>query len=266
MLSYVGGKFRQAKWISEKYPKTINEYAECFGGAMWVYINSDIQAKTAYYNDYNPFMANLFACIKEYNTFIPYLEKLEPQKEEIFNSFKNEVNEVIKNNTLQIPDFDIASKYVYIVTQCFSGIMSENVKMVDLKGKYKTKFLSFFDRLRKEKIQKKLDSLVVSNLSYDEFIPKIDNKDLYLYLDPPYYSTESLYAYHNFTINDHEKLANIIKECDCKWCLSYYDFPNLSVWFPKTKYNWIEKDYKKASMASKQKKQSIGTEILISNY
>ena len=37
-------------------------------------------------------------------------------------------------------------------------------------------------------------------------------------------------------------------------------------WFPKDEYRWEYKDYKKASMASKGKDQSTGTEILIMNY
>jgi hypothetical protein len=34
-------------------------------------------------------------------------------------------------------------------------------------------------------------------------------------------------------------------------------------WYPEDKYEWVKKDYKKASMASSDKKQTVGTELLI---
>lgn len=267
MISYIGGKYRQAKWIASYYPPIMKKYVEVFGGAMWVYINSDLTAEEVYYNDFNPFMANLFACCHEYKEFIPWLNKNKAQDINLFNNFKEEILEKIeRNEKIKFPDFNLASKYVYIVTQCFSGIMSKNVKMVNLKGKYKSKYYSFLDRIKKPKIQQKLDKLQVSNLSYDKFIMQHDEKDTYFYLDPPYYSTENLYAFHNFNINDHEILAKILQNMKSKWVLSYYEFDKLHEWFPQDKYKWIKKDYKKASMASKGKKQSTGTELLVKNF
>jgi hypothetical protein len=34
-------------------------------------------------------------------------------------------------------------------------------------------------------------------------------------------------------------------------------------WYPEDKNEWVKKDYKKASMASSDKKQTVGTELLI---
>jgi DNA adenine methylase len=144
--------------------------------------------------------------------------------------------------------------------------MTENAKMVDLKGKYRSKYLSFRDRLANPKFQEKFKQIGWSNLSYEQFIPMYDSEDMFFYLDPPYYNTEKLYAFHDFGLEDHEKLANLLKECKAKWCMSYYEFDDLVKWFPKDQYHWEYKDFKKASMASEGKKQSTGTEILVMNY
>jgi len=40
MISYIGGKMRMADWISGFVPEC-ETYVEVFGGAYWVYINSD---------------------------------------------------------------------------------------------------------------------------------------------------------------------------------------------------------------------------------
>jgi hypothetical protein len=34
-------------------------------------------------------------------------------------------------------------------------------------------------------------------------------------------------------------------------------------WYPESEYKWVRKDFKKASMASSGKKQTVGTELLI---
>ena len=45
-----------------------------------------------------------------------------------------------------------------------------------------------------------------------------------------------------------------------------YDFEILETWFPKDEFVWVDKDFAKASSASKGKKQNKGTELLIMNY
>lgn len=265
MISYVGGKNRQAKWIQSFMPRSIKVYGEVFGGAYWNFIKGDFICDEAHYNDVNRFMSNLFACCAQYREFSKYVDSVEPQNVDTFNEYKVEILTLL-DTKFDIPDFEIGKKYVYLVTQIFSGIMSGKSKMVDLKGKYTSKYISFAKRLHNPKVCSRLDLIQAHNMSYEDFIPMVDSSDTFLYIDPPYYGTENLYAFHNFGIEDHKKLIDIMKQCKSKWILSYYDFPELSQWFPKDQYRWESKEYKKASMATGGKKQSIGTEILVMNY
>lgn len=262
MFSYIGGKYRQAKWINSFFPKNVKYYAEVFGGAFWTYIKSNQLFEKVYYNDFNRFLVNVFECCKHHNEFIPYIDSTEPQDESIFNEFKNEVLE-FEDVEFEIPNFELAHMYMYVMTQTFSGIMGKNVKMVDLKGKYNSKYNSFAKRLKDPRIQKKLEKIETSNLSYDDFIEKHDDDKMLLYLDPPYWKTENLYAFHSFGEDDHYKLSELLNRCRSKWILSYYEYPQLNDWYPKDKYQWEKKEYSKASMASKGKKQSKGEELLV---
>lgn len=274
MISYIGGKYRQAKWIEDQLPKgpsgpaDIKVYGEVFGGAYWNYIKGDFQCEEAHYNDVNRFMTNLFACCQNYEEFRVLVDSVEPQDRDLFDQYKEELRCYMDPEapTYPIPHMEIGQKYVYLVTQIFSGIMSEKAKMVDLKGKYKSKYLSFSNRLHNPKVCQRLSKIQAHNLSYEEFIPLIDSDETVLYIDPPYYGTESLYAFHSFGLKDHENLANMMKECKSKWLLSYYEFPDLEKWFPKDQYRWEYKEFKKASMATKGGKQSVGTEVLVMNY
>ena len=76
MIPYIGGKQRMAPWIHSFYPGNIETYVEVFGGAFWVYMKSDIDnplAKQHIYNDFNPYMVNLYRCSsspKQFSKFI----------------------------------------------------------------------------------------------------------------------------------------------------------------------------------------------------
>ena len=65
MIPYIGGKQRMAPWIHSFIPSGIETYVEVFGGAFWVYMKSDVDnplAKQHIYNDFNPYMVNLYRC------------------------------------------------------------------------------------------------------------------------------------------------------------------------------------------------------------
>lgn len=266
MIAYIGGKYRQAKWINSFIPNNIKTYCEIFGGAFWTYLKSDFHCDTAIYNDVNPFMSNLFACCCD-PEFAIDVNKETPQIRDTFNEYKKDVLKVFNDQSLMtIPDKDIGVKYAYLVTQIFSGIMSDKANMVDLKGKYKSKYLAFAKRLNDPKIRARLNKVKTYNLSYEKLIDEVDDEDVLFYVDPPYYGTENLYGFHDFNITHHEHLAGILKESKAKWILSYYDFPELSKWFPKDKYRWEAKNFKKASAAKKGTKQTDGVEILVMNY
>jgi hypothetical protein len=57
-----------------------------------------------------------------------------------------------------------------------------------------------------------------------------------------------------------------LKSIEGKFSLSYYDFDQLSEWFPKDEYKWESKEFHKAAMAKSGKAQTKGVELLIMNY
>jgi len=262
----------QAHWVASFIPSNLNNYAEIFGGAYWVYIRSNISPKHAIYNDFNPFMCNLFACSREYNKFLPYIEILKPMDQETFiRCQKYVINFNKSGEKIKMPNFELAASYVYVVVQCFSGLISGNIakaKMAPRKyGDAVLDVLPFVNTLRRKEVQRKLDKIEVSNLSYEIAIEKYDSEDMVMYLDPPYYGTEKYYAFHNFGKKDHERLADILKTTKSKWILSYYDFPDLVKWFPMDKYKWERKEYRKLAAAERGGKlDNKGEEILVMNY
>jgi len=274
MISYIGGKYRMAKWIYEYIPQNIEKYAEIFGGAFWTYLRSDVYKiptlKEVHYNDFNRLMVNMFECCTTPDDFVNHFKDVKSQDVELFNKYLKEIMELEKSdniNKIQIPDFDLGYKYPYLLTQVFSGVgLKEKTKMQDLKGKYTSKFEAFRKRLKDEETKEKLQKITTHNLDFQDAVEKLDSETSFLYFDPPYYDTETYYSFHDFGKNDHLRLAKSLKKMKGFWALSYYEFPELSKWFPKDKYIWVEKEFSKAASAKKGVKQNKGVEVLIMNY
>ena len=133
MLSYIGGKSKIGKWIVPFYPTDMETYVETFGGMFWCFFNMDLKQypnlKQVVYNDFNPLNYNLFMCLQNPEVLLSAINRIpcQQQGEEItppiykeqFNEFQKEIfSEVF---TINYPDYDVAAKYAYVLTQVFSG-------------------------------------------------------------------------------------------------------------------------------------------------
>lgn len=279
MLSYIGGKSKIGKWIVDLYPQDMEVYLETFGGMFWCFYNMDLtkypNLKKVVYNDFNPLNYNLFKCVQNPSELQRALDSIEVQQlgvsqtpnlmKEQFTTFQAEVFN--SGFTANVPDYYTAAKYVYVLTQVFSGSKPETSSFIDLKGKYRSKYLSFRDKLSKpDWVEHFLKITDVENMDFEDVITKYDSDSTYIYLDPPYWKTENYYSNHDFDRQDHERLANVLHKVKGKFSLSYYEFELLHTWFPQPQYRWEKKSFAKAAAAKKGVKQNLAEELLILNY
>lgn len=279
MLSYIGGKSKIGKWIVDLYPQDMEVYLETFGGMFWCFYNMDLSKypnlKKVVYNDFNPLNYNLFKCVQNPSELQRALDGIQVQElgvsqtpnlmKEQFTTFQAEVFN--SGFTANVPDYDTAAKYVYVLTQVFSGSKPETSSFIDLKGKYRSKYLSFRDKLSKpDWVEHFLKITDVENMDFGDVVAKYDSDSTYIYLDPPYWKTENYYSNHDFDRQDHERLANVLHKVKGKFSLSYYDFELLHTWFPQPQYRWEKKSFAKAAAAKKGVKQNLAEELLIMNY
>jgi len=272
MISYIGGKSRVSKFIIPYIPKDIETYVEVFGGMFWVFFKMNLDdypnLKKIVYNDFNKLNVNIFNCIKDYDKFSEIIDEYPSQNSEMFYEFQKEL---FGDNKIDVdlskPDYHIACKYIYLLSQVWSGTNVSKAKFIDLKGKYKSKFDTFKDKLKNPKWQKYFDLIeTTENMDFGDCIKKYDNEKTYFYCDPPYHMTEKYYVNHEFGLETHQRLAECLVKMEGKFALSYYDFPQLSEWFPKDKFIWKSKLFKKAAAAKAGVKQNSGEELLIMNY
>ncbi|HSW55731.1 MAG TPA: DNA adenine methylase, partial [Ignavibacteriaceae bacterium] len=106
-----------------------------------------------------------------------------------------------------------------------------------------------------------------SNLDYEEVI-STDGKDVFLFLDPPYYSaTKSALYGKNGTLHkifDHERFATLMKQTKHNWLITYDDseyirnlfsFANITAW-----------DITYGMRNVNKESNQLGKELFISNY
>ena len=279
MISYIGGKSKIGKWIVPFYPTDMETYVEPFSGMFWCFFNMDLEKypnlKKVVYNDFNPLNYNLFQCVQNPSELQRVMDEIEVQQvgvidtsielKEKFNMFQSEIfGEGFKVGNC---DYIVAAKYVYVLSQVFSGSKPETSSFIDLKGKYRSKYLAFRDKLSKPNwVDHFLKITDVENLDFQDVIEKYDSPSTYFYVDPPYWKTENYYSNHDFDRDDHERLAIALNNVQGKFSLSYYDFELLHDWFPETKNRWEKKEFAKAAAAKKGTKQNMGEELLILNY
>jgi DNA adenine methylase len=269
MISWIGGKSKISKWIIPFIPKDIENYIEPFSGAMWVYFKMNMteytNLKNVVYNDSNDYLVNLFLSCKDHENFYNYIKEFKSQNSELFYQYQKDLFKDKKE--YKMPDFEVAMKFSYLVTQVWSGISPADGKFIDLRGKYRSKFDSFKSKLIDEKFTKKFDRInIFENEDFEEIIKKYDDEKSFFYIDAPYYDTEHYYSNHSFGRDDHQRLKDSLLNIKGRFAMSYYYFDELKEWFPLDKYRWESKEFHKAAMAHFGKKQSKGTELLIMNY
>jgi DNA adenine methylase len=279
MLSWIGGKSKIAKWLVPFYPKDMETYTESFGGMMWCYFNMNLSdypnLKKIVYNDLNSLNYNLFRCVQNPTELLKAINSIPCQQQgvsvtpsiykEQFVKFQTDLFD--ENVTIKDYDYESAAKYVYVVTQVFSGSKPEKSNFIDLKGKYKSKYLTFRDKLLKPEWINYFEKIThIENLDFEDLIMKYDSTKTFHYVDAPYFKTENYYSNHDFDRDDHKRLANTLKKIEGKFGMSYYHFELLNTWFPDNQYRWEKKEFPKAAAAKKGKTQNMGEELLIMNY
>ncbi|NBP36523.1 MAG: DNA adenine methylase [Betaproteobacteria bacterium] len=282
MFPYIGGKSHHVNWMDPLFPDNFNTFVEVFGGAGWVSVKSKkvSNARVKIYNDFNPLLANVYECFRLDPNKLLGLMKSTPKSELArYKQYQKDLFVNLDWNSVQIGDFDLAVKYLYLQTQVFAGtpLSQDNVPyFTELKAnrKYPSKYDTLCKKLAREEIQQVLKSINhVEKLDCEDLIKKYDSDSTFFYIDPPYYKMEFYYS-KDFPREKHQSLANTLSNIKGKFALSYYDFEDLRNFYPKNKFFWHSQDvYRSAAtrgstVKTKEEynKNSKGTEILIMNY
>ncbi len=257
-LRYPGGKSKALDRILPLIPG-YSEYREPFVGGGSVFIANIQRVPTASFwiNDLNTdlylFWKFAQTDINKLVNAISEIKRNHPDGRVLFESYKD--------NWHELSDFERAVRFFVLNRITFSGtIDSGGYSEQAFKRRFTT---SSIERLAK--LGYILNGVKITNLDYEAVI-HAPGEDVFIFLDPPYYSTSRSRLYgkkgdlhHSF---DHERFCDNMRKCTHKWLITYDDCPEIRFDFAYI----VPWSFQYGMNNYKQPTADIGKELFIANY
>lgn len=218
-LRYPGGKSRAIKTIMPLIPD-FEEYREPFlgGGSLFLHLKQQFPNRKFWVND----------LYRELYLFWKYAQEQNIRLVNQVQAWKNEFQEgkvlhkFLKKNIDDFDELKTAAAFFVFNRITFSGT-SEAGGFSN--AAFEKRFTeSSLDRLLQ--VEGVLEDAKISHLDYEELL-KAKGKNVFLFLDPPYFSaTKSALYGKNGKLHkdfDHERLAQNLKKCSHQWLMTYDD-------------------------------------------
>lgn len=265
-LRYPGGKSRTVDTLLQYAPK-FTEYREPFvgGGSLFLALKELYPKKKFWIND----------LYKELYYFYRWC-KLRPQDvielirflkasygddgKRMFVELKEHINSKKMTQTAKAAMFFIINRVSFSGTT-MSGGFSQSAFEKRFTESSIERLEPFSEALKK--------GVRITNFDYEKVVKK-DGKNVFIYLDPPYaIENESLYGkngdmHRNF---DHERFAEVLKNCKHKWMITYNDCEYIRNIFSWATIIPFEASYGMKNV--RKDKENIvqkGNEIIIKNF
>lgn len=259
-LRYPGGKSRAIKMILPCLPQ-FDEFREPFigGGSVFLAVKQLQPASSFWINDIYPTLYDFWQNAQ--NNSEKMIGQIRFWKTQF--SVGKELYAFLNQNFAQFNSLERAAAFFIYNRITFSG--------TTLSGGYSEQ--AFQNRFTESSIQrlepfaKLLPQTRISNLDYEEVISET-GKNVFLFLDPPYYSASKSALYgKNGDLHkgfNHERLAEVLKYTPHKWLMTYDDCKYIRSLYPFAQITSWDLSYGMRNV-SKNSSQ-LGKELFISNY
>jgi DNA adenine methylase len=207
IIKWSGGKKDELKHILPHIPNKYNLYLEPFigGGAVYFHLNPN----KSVISDVHKELIDFYQSIKNGNS------------EEIYKFMKEHPNEeetyykVRAYNSKDV--LDNAKRFYYLRKTCYRGMLRYNSKgQFNIPyGRYKT---YNYEEIKNKDYENILKNTEIFNKSFEYIFENYNNKENFMFLDPPYDSEFTDYGYCSFGKEEQRKLAKCFKETNIK-CL-----------------------------------------------
>ncbi len=259
-LRYPGGKSRSVKKIQELVPK-FDEFREPFvgGGSVYFNLKQKFPNKKFWINDKYEELAVFWQQSK--GDLANVLDQVKSWKQD-FTEGKT-LFRFLKDNKNNFDKVEIAAMFFVFNRITFSGTTEAGGYSEQAFQKRFTD--SSINRL--QKIGSVLKNTKITNFDYEEVI-SASGKNVFLFLDPPYSKNEKSALYgKNGDLHkgfDHNRFADVLKQCPHKWLLTYDDSPYIRELFSFANVSDWDLTYgmRNVTPNSKQKEK----ELFIANY
>ena len=259
-LRYPGGKSRAVKLISTLIPD-FDEFREpCLGGgSVFVYAKQRFPAKKFWVNDLYFELYKFWEMTQKDNCAL--IKKIYEWRDQF--TVGKDLHKFLNENLAGFNDLERAAAFFIYNRITFSGTsLSGGFSEGAFAGRFTE---SSIERLND--FAKVINGSIITNLDYEELV-KREGENVFIYLDPPYYSaTKSALYGKNGNMHksfDHIKFAETMKNCRHKWLITYDDSEYVRDLFSFA--NIIPFDLKYGMRNVSGNSDQNGKELFISNY
>lgn len=259
-LRYPGGKSKAIKVISKIIPE-FTEFREPFvgGGSVFVHLKQKYPSKIFWIND---IYRNLYLFWRECkNNPVQLVDKITRLRNQFSDG--KELHKYLLDNIDHFDDLNKAVAFFIFNRITFSGTTESG-------GFSKAAFHKRFTESSIERVlslAEILSQTKITNYDYEEVV-KAAGKDVFIFLDPPYYSAtkSALYGKNGLLHKkfDHERFAKVMLQTEHKWLITYDDSNYIRELFSFANIKSWDLTY---GMRNVNKgTNQIGKELFISNY
>ena len=281
-VSRIGNKSSVLNILYAVFPVKYGRFIDVFGGSGSVLLGNTDACHFEVYNDFDKNLVNLFRCMKERTVatirelgfcnlnsredFIAIRKFFEHEEfDDMYLSEELRLTEVTfpppeaeelkKIRTRITEDYDVrrAAMFLKLLRYSYSSSCKTFASQpMDIRR--------LFSLIRD--LEDRMASVVIENKDFEALINQYDRPDAFFYLDPPYFSTEDMYAV-GFSWDDHVRLRDRLKNLNGKFLLSYNDCPEIRDLYKD--FNIL--DFSRThSMAQRYEAGKEFKELLIANY
>ena len=249
-FGWVGGKMRLREIIVDCFPPSFLKYIEVFGGAAWVLFHKE-PGRFEVYNDLNSNLVNLYRCVREdANALVEELRYSLNSREEFFR-----ILAMFRDDVYMPPVQQAANYYLLIRHSYAASVDSFSCQPHDIWRDFPT-ILAAHERLRR---------VIIENRDFESLIKVYDGPGSFFYCDPPYYGTEAMYSFVDFSRESHENLRDTLLAMEGVFLLSYNDCPEVREMYNRPGI-YIKEVERLNNLAQRYDGGSQYKELLIANY
>jgi len=262
-LRYPGGKQRAVGQIAKMFPDSASEYREPMvgGGSVYFHARTTNFAKSYWINDAFKELISFWQTVQNPLTCAELIQELE----ELRTSFSSA--EEIKEYFLKAREEEPLSKYRQALLFFFFNrvTFSGTTRAGGFSSAASLQRFTASSIQRLAPLPQALSGTRITDLDFEEVI-RAPGKDVFIFLDPPYYTTTKLYG-HDGTLHefDHERLTKALKRTCHKFLITYDDCPEVRELYSWAKIQTWQLQYG-MNNCNLERESKIGSELFISNY
>lgn len=271
-FQYTGNKHRSLDLLLDAIPESTQTLFEVFGGSGVLGLNAlySNKVKTYRYNEFNPYVCNMFNVLTHNKSFVDDVLALEQ-----FLVYKDDKEKFYVLRTLFNACKD-SYKQAVILYSLIAKSFSNDVRFND-QGEFN---MPFGDRnslrcdvLREINRKTVNDKILVSCGSYVDVLDECTEND-FVFLDPPYFNTTATYngCWNEENEKDLYKRLDTLTKRNVKWALTNTlvnkDVENkfMSEWLQNSSNIYTLDTNENFSNSSFRKNKSKTVELLVTNF